>query len=448
MEASVLAALAMVLAMATSAAPPDAHADEPSPAPAVLRLDDVLREARERNPEIRAARARAAAAGAVPARVSAWDDPTLSWEAWDVPDSLRVDEAENNIFRIAQKIPFPGKRGLAGEVAERDAEMAASDARAVELEVVAAVKRAYYDLWRAHENARIYQREKDILDRLARVAERRYATGDVPQADVVRAQRELSHAVIMVRTEALAIEAAAAELDALLSRDSREPLGAPEAPTHPVLSQDVETLVQLALDHRPELRAQESAIAREGAAVALAEKGFYPDFELSVGRFVNYGRSDGFGAMASVTLPFVQRSKYEAGVAEASSRLAAARSDLRRLEDAVRRQIGQLYARARTALLEHDLFFTTHIPHAEQALRVTEAAYEAGSVDLLALLDTARAIEAAHLEHVGAQAEFGKVAADLERAVGGDLPDGSAEPARRTEPDAAASRQGNPDGVR
>jgi len=81
-----------------------------------LRLDEVIAAAEAANPTIVAARARTRAAAAMPARVSAWDDPTVSWESWNFPDSFRLDHADNNIIRLSQKIPFPGKRGLAGAV--------------------------------------------------------------------------------------------------------------------------------------------------------------------------------------------------------------------------------------------------------------------------------------------------------------------------------------------
>ena len=55
-------------------------------------------------------------------------------------------------------------------------------------------------------------------------------------------------------------------------------------------------------------------------------------------------------------------------------------------------------------------------------LRVTEAAYVAGGTDLSSLLETARNAERVHLEHVGATADFERAYADLERAVGADLP--------------------------
>ena len=84
-----------------------------------LRLSAVVAYVREHNPEIRAARSRAEVAAFMPAQVRALDDPTVSHEAWNMPNSFRMDRADNNIFRISQKLPFPGKRRLAGAVAER-----------------------------------------------------------------------------------------------------------------------------------------------------------------------------------------------------------------------------------------------------------------------------------------------------------------------------------------
>ncbi|MFM7737667.1 MAG: TolC family protein [Alphaproteobacteria bacterium] len=386
------------------------------------RLPDLLREARDRNPSIAAADARARAAAAVPARVSALDDPTLGWEAWNFPGGVKVGQADNNIFRLSQRLPFPGKRRLAGEMAERDADVARSDATASRLDVELELKTAFVAYWQAHANAGIYAREREILERFARTAEQRYATGEVPQADVLRAQVELGHAISRVRTGELAIEQARVRINSLLSRDPSTPLGPPEAPGHPRVGWTAAELAALAFDARPELAGSDAAIGREEAGVALAEKGFWPDFEVSVSRFVNHDQPDGFGAMASVTLPFVQRRKVEAAVAEGNARIAAARADRRALEDRIRRSIEDLLLRARTDVLQHDVFLDTHIPQGEQALRVTEAAWTAGAVDLMAFLDTVRAIEQAHLEHVATQAEFETTWAEIERTVGRDLP--------------------------
>ncbi len=393
------------------------HAEGPPP----LRLDDLVAEARERSPLLQAARERARAASFAPAQAKVLDDPVFSYEAWNTPDNFNIAKADNNILRIAQKIPFPGKRRLAGEVAARGADAAARDADAMEREVVAAVKTAYAELWLAHQNVEVYRRDRTLVEHFARIAEQRYAVGSAVQPDVLRAQVELTHEINRETTERLSIDAAGAALNAVLSRDPGTPLGPPEPLAPPVLPAGEAELVERALGERPELQSQDAMIAREEDAVRLAKLGNYPDFEVSAGRFINAGASDGFGAMVSISLPFVHRGKYAAAVSEAEARVAAARADRRRLEDTVRRDVTQAYIRARQALLQYQLFTGTHIPHVEQTLRATEAAYQAGSVDFLALIDSVRAIEEVHLEHIAAQAEFMKAVADLERAVGTEL---------------------------
>src|SRR5262245_27179813 len=337
-----------------------------------LRLDDVLALARENNPEIRAARSRARAAEAGPAQARAWEDPVLSWEAWNAPENMNVAEAENNIFRLAQKIPFPGKRRLAAESAGEEARAMAHGADAVLLDVEAAVKRAYWSLWQAHERVGVYERQRVLAERFAKTAEQRYATGGVPQSDVLRAQVELTHAVTEVRTGTLAIDSARAGLNALLSRPPGDPLGVPQEPLMREPPPTADDLIEAALANRPELAAQAATIAGRQRAVALAHKAYLPDFEVSVGRFINAGRSDGFGTMASVTVPIANKAKYDAGISEANARVASAEADRRRIEDAVRRDVEQSWLRVRTAKLRHDLQASTHLPQAEQAMQVTE----------------------------------------------------------------------------
>lgn len=392
-----------------------------------LSLARVLDVVRARNPAVAGARARADAAAAIPRRVSAYDDPVLSWEAWNVPESVRVDRADNNILRVAQKIPFPGKRSLAGEMAARDADVMTHDAGAVELDALTLAKRAYADLWRAHRSLDVGRRDFAIADRIARLVEQRYATGSATQADVLRAQVEVTHASGMLQTGELGIDEARAGLRAVMS-DADAALGTPEDPADPALPTSADALVARAIADRPEVAARDAAVARETTGERLAEKNYLPDFEVSVGRFLNADTPNGFGAMASMTVPIAWKGKYDAGVAEAKARIISAEADRRVTTDAIRRDVEQAFVRARMALVQHDLFAGSHVPHAEQALRVTEAAYVAGTDDLTSLLETVRNVERVHLEHVNAAADFEKAYADLERAVGADLPRSARRP--------------------
>lgn len=387
-----------------------------------LKLTAVLAYAQEHNPTLKTAQSRLLAAQQVPAQVSAYDDPMVMWDNWNAPESLRLDQADNNIFRISQKIPFPGKLRLKGEIAGKAAEQKEAELRAAELDTVAQVKKAYYDLWLVYRNLQVYSRDKELVAQFAHIAEQKYAVGQVSQPDVLRAQVELTHLINRVTTETLRLSKAQAWLNALLSRPPEAPLGIPQDPPSPAVTYSMADLESLTLAHRPELTGQARMIEKENLALALARKAYYPDFEASVGRFVNFGQRDGFGFVFSATVPVAFKDKYDAGVAEAVANRQAAQSDLRRLQDLALFEVKQALLEAHTALEQLNLFLYTHIPQAEQALASAQIGYQTGTLDFLSLVDSVRAIEQVHLEHLMATANFEKAWAELERAVGKELP--------------------------
>jgi outer membrane protein TolC len=180
--------------------------------------------------------------------------------------------------------------------------------------------------------------------------------------------------------------------------------------------------MEFTLKSRPEVAAGTVAIERDTMALALAQKAYFPDFEVYIERFFNAGRKDGLGVIFSATVPLTYREKYEAGVAEARAQLNASKADLRAAQDKALVEVKSALVRAQTAAELVNLFAQTHIPQAEQALDSSRIGYQTGKVDFLSLLDSLRVIEQVHLEHLAAAADFEKAYADLEQAVGQELP--------------------------
>jgi outer membrane protein TolC len=181
-------------------------------------------------------------------------------------------------------------------------------------------------------------------------------------------------------------------------------------------------LAELTVKAKPEIAARTVAIERDAAALALAQKAYFPDFEVYVERFINSGRNDGFGLIVSASIPLAYREKYDAGVAEARAQLNAGKAELRAVRDKALAEVKSALVRAETAVELVNLFAQTHIPQAEQALDSSRIGYQTGKVDFLSLIDSLRVVEQVHLEHTAAAANFEKAYADLERAVGQKLP--------------------------
>src|SRR5436189_127650 len=343
---------------------PLARAEE-LPASGPLPLGDVVAYARAHNPELEAAHQRQAAARAVPAQAAAWDDPTLAAESWNSPRAVPYAAAENHILQLSQRLPFPGKLGLKGRMAERDADMAAADARMTELTVLESVKQAYWDLWLTDRHLAVYTRDLELARELAAGAAGRYAVGMAGQPDVLRAEVERTHIATRLVTTRLERERAAAHLNELLSRGPEEPLGTPVDPGPAHLPGPLDRLIALAREHHPELAVRGAAVAREKDDVALARRGYLPDFELTFERFDNRVGRDGYGAMIAMTLPLPFKYRRDAALDEAHARLAGEEAMRRRAEDRTAAAVKRALAALEAAAAERELLAATHLPQAE-----------------------------------------------------------------------------------
>jgi outer membrane protein TolC len=201
-------------------------------ADAPLDLAQVIQVALEHNPALEAARHRVAAARLRPDQERRLPDPMLSagWNSSGNPlpgAGLGTEPTANIGLMVTQPLPYPGKRDLRAAVAGHEADAEARQLDALEREVASRVKQAYYRLALATGATDILERNQAVLETLLRVTEERYAVGRAMQADVFRAQAELTALELKlerVRHDRIAREA---ELNALMDRHADAPVGRP-----------------------------------------------------------------------------------------------------------------------------------------------------------------------------------------------------------------------------
>lgn len=388
-----------------------------------LMLPELIQEVLARNPELAAARKQWEAATNRITQARSLDDPTLSIQLWNVPQTFNVTQAQNSIFGLSQNLPFPGKLALKGDVAGRSAEMTEQAVRAKERELVARLKQAYYDLFLAQKAIQIHHEQVDLIRQFVEIANAKFRTGKGSQTDVLKAQVELSilhqHLPVLEQRR----ETAQAMLNTLLDRDPALPLGAAQEPSHTQLDKTIDELHGLALNARPELKAAELAVQRNEQSRALAQRQYYPDFNVAFQRFQNFQANDGFGAYVAMSIPFAfwTKPKYDAGVQEAESAVAAARAQQHTMENLTRFQVKDLLARLRATDQVATVYHTTILPQAVQSLDAARAGYRAGKAGFLDLIEAQRAWRGFQLEYFKALVDRQHRLAELEQVVGIDL---------------------------
>ena len=385
-----------------------------------LLLPELIQEVLARNPELAATRKQWEAATSRIAQVRSLDDPILSLQMWNVPQPFNVARTENHIFGLSQNLPFPGKLGLKGEVASRSADMTEQVVRAKERELVARLKQAYYDLFLTQKAVQIHHEQVELLRQFVEITNSKFRAGKGSQADVLKAQVELSLLFQHLPVLGQRRKTAEAMLNTLLDRDTSSPLGIAQEPSQAPIETPLDDLHGLALNDRPEIKAAELDVQRSEQSRALAQRQYYPDFNVAFQRFQNYQANDGFGAYVAMSIPFAfwTKPKYDAGVQEAEAAIAVAQAQQHTLENMTRFQINDLLAKFRATDQVATLYRTTILPQAEQSLEAARVGYRAGKTGFLDLIDTQRAWRGFQLEYFKALVDRQHRLAELEQVVG------------------------------
>ena len=386
-----------------------------------ITLNQVLELVARDNPEIVAARARWEAAKERVTQAGTPDKPRLDLERMYAPADKNVisGAAERNVA-ITQEMPFPTTLYLQHRLASREAEIAEQAYRAKVREVSAKAEQAYATWFLAARAAEIFDENVEIMRRFSKVAESKYAAGHSGQLDALKAHTELTRMLNMTFTVGQERLTDEAMLDALLNRDANAPLEAPANPDPGTLDLQLDRLQADALSGRPELRQAALEAGKAAVGLSLAKSEFLPDLMLQY-RYRNdptMGNSNDAAVGFSVPLWFW---KPAARVAEARAEKASAEADLQAMRVGTSADLKTAWLRAQTAKRLSDIYQTSLLPQAREALSVAEAGYSAGDSSFLDLLDAQRSLLSYRLEYFQDLAEYEQRLADLERIVGREL---------------------------
>lgn len=393
------------------------------------QLQELLVEAARNNPDIQAARREFEAAQSRVSPAGALDDPMLEAGVVNLPAqslSFRREDMTMKMIGLAQRLPYPGKRALRSDLAQKEADSVAANLQEVINRVNREVKVAYIDLSLVDESVRLVEKNKRILEQFLAIAEARYAVGQGTQADVLKAQTQLSRMIdelIKFGRERPMIEA---ELNRALGRVSAPRAVTTQPPRARQVALRLDDLREIARSNRPQLLAQQSMMDRNVKALDLARKDYYPDFDL---RF-SYGQRDNFEDMrredmisftVAINLPIWRAEKRDPRVAEA----IAMRDQAARMYDARLNEINAMLrsqvVTAEQSLKSVRLYETGILPQARLAVEASLAAYKVNRVDFFTLLDNQMTVFNYETAYVANLASHNKALAEIEFLTGKTL---------------------------
>jgi cobalt-zinc-cadmium efflux system outer membrane protein len=370
-----------------------------------------------RNPDIPAMQAAWIAAKARVTPAESFDDPMLSYTV--APQT--IGESGMNFgqkLSLSQRLPWPGKRDLRGDVASFEADASFAGIDQARLKLTEEARSAYADWYFIHASIRINGINKSLLQEFRNIAEIKYAAGRASKQDALRAEVEvalLEHRDIVLerrRGEVLAV------LNTLLQRLPDQPLPLPADLPEATPLQAVEQLRTAALATHPDLRALAARIQAGRSRVALAKRDYYPDIQLSAGYNTLWNQDEKrLTVGAGINIPLQGKRR----AAKDEARAGLMRLDLKH-KGKVSQVLGAVqraYDRVRESAHVITLYRNRLLPLAEENLQAARSDYESGSGNFLDLISVEKNLMLTQLQLEQARADYHRRLAALEHTVGG-----------------------------
>jgi outer membrane protein, heavy metal efflux system len=378
------------------------------------------------NPELAAMRREFDAARARIPQAKALPDPMVMFgnntQANPLPFAGLKGDFSEIYLGFTQDLPWFGVRRLRGQVADAEAEAKFQEYAAAVLRVTGEVKAAYYDLYNLERALAVVARDKEILDKIAQVAEARYAVGKAQQADVINARVEITDLTHRQGQLEAKQSEALARLNNLLFRDPAEAVGplaevklSPEPPP-------LEELTRLAEENAPDLKQLRRRLDAGQKSLRLAEReAKYPEVGVNFTYHNRPAFPDYYTYGLTLRLPLYAATKQRYAIKEQAANLAATQSRLEANRSLIRTQLRAARVRATTAAKLIRLHEQGLIPQGTLALESALSAYQVGNVDFPTVLTALKRVLDYELEYYELVSDYQQALAEMERFTGVEL---------------------------
>lgn len=393
-----------------------------------LRLEQLIEEAIQNNPEILASKKRWEIYREKVPQARSLPDPMLGFGIINLPTNFSFKDEDMTMkeLSISQMFPFYGKRKLMGEMAEKEAEAVFNEIGERTNRIIKEVKSTYFELSYTYKSLDIAKKNKEILESFTKIAQTQYALGMGIQQDVLKAHVEVSKMVdelIMLDQKRRALEA---KLISLLNRPPESSIEKPEEITFRKLPFTIEELKKLALQINPTLQGMKKMIEAKEKAYELAKRESYPDLTLKFA----YGqrdngpemkRRDMLTGMMEINIPIFYKSKQERKVAETQADVKLTEAQYRAMKNEILYMITDMVSMLERTERQVELYKTGILPQASLQLTSAMSAYRVNKTDFMTLLDSRMTLYRYELEYHRALTEYKKNVANLEAIIGKQL---------------------------
>jgi cobalt-zinc-cadmium efflux system outer membrane protein len=384
----------------------------PSAPPAVLTIDQALRQALDHNLNLLAERFNVTVAETAVLTASLKPNPVVTLN-FIRPDQILVDAGispNEQVFRTDYVFERGGKR-------ERRVDQATLSKSVVELQLlnttrslILDVESAFVDVQLAKLNLKLAQDNLQAFDNVVQINTDRVRAGDLSQVELSRSRLAALQFQNDVRQQDTKLRVARNRLSTLIGRgpngESLDVAGE--------LRQDPQTLEyeafrRQALEARPDLRAVRTDQSRSVADLRLQLANGKIDYTVSGEYHRQEGaevRGNSYGVFFSAPLPIFNRNQGE--IARARAQQQQLNTRVQAVENDIATELTNAYAQYSTAREIVETIERQMLAQAQEVRTTTEYSYRRGEASFVEFLDAVRAFNETMQSYNDARAEYAR----------------------------------------
>ena len=410
---------AEMFAPVTKANTPKIYTKPIASGPTEMDLRQLWNELKVNNPQLSSLRESYLSAKATVPQINAPANPQvgLVWSGMPVNSPFALGGANapsqqypggissNNAISVAQPFQFPGKKSLAADIADTNAEALLASSESTYLQLGAQLSTLYYNALAAQKQLQVLKESVIRLEMIKNVAKARYANNAAAYVEFLNAQVAQSAAQADQFNVERQLNVALNNINTLVGRHSREKL---------VLRGDVRraingvpTLIELedyAESSHPSLKSSALQLDAARKGVDLAKKAYLPDFQVIGSSYTPRGPfSANNGALfyqleLDLIIPLYFFTKERYGVEQAQRNQAAAEAGNISNRQQIVLAVNTAYAAYEQAKNQTQFLKERQVPQADAAYKVGLTQYSnngQGFNDLLTAQTQLRNLEIA-----------------------------------------------------
>jgi outer membrane protein, heavy metal efflux system len=183
------------------------------------------------------------------------------------------------------------------------------------------------------------------------------------------------------------IQSLEAMLTATIGRSKGPDLPRPAEPVYQVFPLEIDSAVDMALMHSPEIKSRNKMIEAANSKLLMAQKEYYPDFALNATYF-NRARDfkDMWSATATINIPIFFESKQKPAVKEAKAGIHQTKRELEATKLMIGAALRDNYSMLRSAERLMDIYKNGLIPKSNQDIEQALTGYSTGRTEVVSII--------------------------------------------------------------